>query len=124
MKEGEAKAALGIPMTTPLEGSTTWEEFSVWTTQLLGDKGVVDALFLGLPTGGGGTPPTKMAEVGVEIPSPELAITMLTGTPITCESKGRTWTIIGSLKSVRGGLNFLTNSSSYKSSISAAVVST
>ena len=65
MKEGEAKGALGIPVTTPLEGSTTWEEFDGWTTRLLGDKGAVDALGLGVPTEGGGTPPANMAEVGV-----------------------------------------------------------
>ena len=90
MKEGEAKGALGIPVTTPLEGSTTWEGASGWTTRLLNDKGAVDALGLGVPTRGGGTPQANMAEVGVEIPSLELAITLLTGTPITGEVNGRT----------------------------------
>ena len=65
MKEGEAKGALGIPVTTPLEVSTTWEGAGGWTTQLLGDKGAVDALGIGVPTEGGGTPLANMAEVGV-----------------------------------------------------------
>ena len=112
-ERGEAKGALGIPVTTPLEGSTTWEEFGGWTTRLLSDKGAVDALGLGVPTGGGGTPPANMDEVWVEIPSPELAITLFTGTPITGELKGRTWMITRSFKSVIGGLKFLTNSSAF-----------
>ena len=49
-KEGEAKGALGIPVTTPLGGSITWEEFGVWTTWLLGDKGAVDAIGLEVTT--------------------------------------------------------------------------
>ena len=82
MEEGEVKGTLGIPMTTALEGPTTFEEFGGWTTRLLGDKGAVSAFGIGVPTGGGGTPPTKAPEVGVEITSPELAITILTRTPI------------------------------------------
>ena len=61
MKEGEEKGALGILVTTPLDGSTTLEEFGGWTTQLLGDKGALDALVLEVPIGGGGIPPAKMA---------------------------------------------------------------
>ena len=114
MKEGEAKGALGIPVTTPAEGPTTLEEVSGWTTRLLGDKGAIGAFGLGVPTRGGGNPQVKTSEVGVEIPSLELDITLLTGTPITSEVKGRTWMIIGSFKSVRCGLKCLTNSSSYK----------
>ena len=72
MKEGEAKGALRIPVTTPLDGPTTFEGVIGWTTRLLGDKGAVGAFGLGVPTGGGGTPPAKTAKVGVEIPSPEL----------------------------------------------------
>ena len=64
------------------------EEFSGWTTRLLGDKGAIDALGLEVPTGGGGTPPAKMVEFEVEIPSPNLAITLLTGTPIIGGLKG------------------------------------
>ena len=93
MKEGEEKGTLGILVATPLEGPTTWEEASGWTTRLLGDKGAIDALGLRVPTGGGGTPLAEMAKVGVEIPSLELAITLLTGTPITGEVKGITWMI-------------------------------
>ena len=70
MKEGEAKGALGIPVTTPLEGSTTWEEAVGWTTRLLSDKSALDALGLRVPTGGGGTPQSNRTEVGLEIPSP------------------------------------------------------
>ena len=124
IKEGEEKGALGILVTTPLEGATRLEEAGGWTTRLLGDKGVVDALGLGVPTRVGGTPPANMAEVGVEIPSLELAITLLMGTPITGEVIGRTWMITGSFNSVRGGLKFLANSSAYKYSISTTVVST
>ena len=124
MKDGETKGTLGILVTTPLEGPTTLEEVGGWNTQLLGDKGVVVVIGIGVPAKGGGTPPAKTAEVGVEIPSPELAITLLTGTPIKGESKGRSWTITGSLKSVRGGLKFLANSSSCKYSMSTTVVST
>ena len=51
-------------MTTPLEGSTTWEEADGWNTRLLGDKGAIDVLGLGLPTRGGGTPPAKKAKWG------------------------------------------------------------
>ena len=124
MKEGEAKGALGIPVTTPLEGSTAWEGASGWTTRLLSDRGAIDALGLGVPTGVGGTPPTNMVEVEVEIPSLELAITLLTGTPITGEVNGRNWMIIGSFKLVRGGLNFLAKSSTYKYSVTTMFVST
>ena len=114
-KEGETKGTLGIPVTTPLEIPTTWEEAGGWTTRLLGDKGAVDALGLGVPTDGGGTPLAKMAEVEVEIPSLELAIVLLTGTPIIGELKGITWTITRLFKLVIGGLKFLANSSAYKS---------
>ena len=90
MKEGEVKGALGIPVTTPLEEPTTFKGVGGSTARLLGDKGVVGAFDLRVPTGGGGTPPAKTAKVGVEIPSLELAITLLTGTPITSEPKGIT----------------------------------
>ena len=90
MKEGEAKGALGILVTTPLEGPTTLEEVDGWTTQLLDDKGAVGAFGLVVPTEGGGTPLAKMTEVGVEIPYPKIFITLLIGTPTTGESKGRT----------------------------------
>ena len=70
MKEGEEKGALGIPVTTPLEGSTTWEEVGGSTTRLLGDKGAINALGLGVPTRAARTPPTKLDQVGVEICSP------------------------------------------------------
>ena len=64
-----------------------------------------------------------MAEVGVEIRSLELNISLLKGTQIAGEIKGMTWTITGLFGSVRGGLKFLANSSACNSSISTAVVS-
>ena len=48
---------------------------------------------LGVPTGGGGTPLVGMDEMGVDEPSPGLAIILLMGTPIIGESNGRTWMI-------------------------------
>ena len=45
-------------------------------------------------------------------------MTLPTGTPSTAESKGLTWMITGSFKSVKGELKFLANSSVYNSSIS------
>ena len=69
MKEGGVKGALGIPVTTPLEGPTALEEVGGWTTRLLDDKGAVRALGLGVPTGVRGNTPTKTVELGVEIPS-------------------------------------------------------
>ena len=62
--------------------------------------------------------------MGVDVPSIELAIMMLIGTPITSESNGITWMITRSFKSVRGELKFLANSLAYKYSISTMVVST
>ena len=74
-------------MTTHLEGPTTFDKFGDWTTQLLGDKGVVDVLGHGVPTKGGGTPSVEMAKMGVDGPSLDLSISLLTGTPIISESK-------------------------------------
>ena len=124
VKEVEAEGTLGIPVTTPPEVPTTFMEADGWTTRLAGVKGVVGILVLGAPTGGGGTPSTGAAEVEVEGLSPALDISLPTGTPIKGELKGRTWTITGSFRSVRGELNFLTNSSACNSSISIGVVST
>ena len=123
-KEGEAKGALGILMTTQPEVPTTFVEAGGCTTRLVGVKGVAGIFVLGVPIGGGGTPSARIAEMGVDGLSPTLAISLLTGTPITGELNGRTWTITGSFKSVRGKLKFLANSSAYKSSISTAIVST
>ena len=77
-----------------------------------------------VPTGGGGTPSARMADMRVDGPSPNLPIILLTGTPITGESNGRTWMITGSFKSVSGELKYLSNSSTYKYSIYTMVVST
>ena len=77
-------------MTIPLEGPTTLEVVSDWTTRLLGDKGAVGALDVGVPTEGGGTPLAIMTKMGLYGPSPDLAISLLTRTPITGESNGGT----------------------------------
>ena len=90
-------------MKTPLEGPTTFEEVGGQTTQLLGDKGAVGAFDLGVPTGGGGTPPAKMVEVGVDIPSVDISIMLLTRAPIASEVNGRTWTIKGLFKLIKWG---------------------
>ena len=90
MKEGESKGELGVPVTILLSGSTTLERVGGWTSLLLGDKGAVNAFGLEVPTEGGGTPRAKMVVVGVEIPSLELDITLLIGTPIRGELNGKT----------------------------------
>ena len=46
-------------------------------------------LVLGVPTGGGGTPTFRIAEMGIEGLSPALDISLLIGTPITGELKGQ-----------------------------------
>ena len=86
-------------------------------TRALGERGAVDALGLGALTGGNETPPTNMVEVGVDIPSLELDITQLKGTPKPSELDWRNWTITRSFRSVRGGLKFLANSLVNKYSI-------
>ena len=53
-------------------------------------KGVAGILVLGVPTVGGGTPSTEIAEMEVDGLSPALAIILLIGTPIIGELKGRT----------------------------------
>ena len=80
-------------MTTPLEVLSTFVEAGGRTTRLAGVKGVVGMFSLGAPTRGGHTPSTGATEVEVEELSPTLDISLLTGTPITGEMKGRTWTI-------------------------------
>ena len=73
-KEVETEGTLGILLTTPLEVPTTFFEASGQTTGLAGVKGVVGMFALGAPTGGGGTPSTRAAEVEVEGLSPALDI--------------------------------------------------
>ena len=89
-----------------------------WTTRLAGVKGVEGKLDLGALTRGGSTPSTGRVEVNTkELSSTEYMI-LPTGTPNTGESKGLTWMITWSFKSVKGVLKFLANSSVYNSSIS------
>ena len=59
-------------MTTPPEVPTTFVEVGGRTTQLDGAKGVGGMFALGEPTGGGGTPSARAAEVEVEELSPAL----------------------------------------------------
>ena len=80
-------------------------------------------LDLGALTKGGSTPSVGMAEVKTKEISPTVDIILPIGTPKTGESKGLTWTITGSFKSVKVVLKFLTNSSIYKSSISTVLKS-
>ena len=75
-------------------------------------------LDLGALTGGGSTPSTGRVEVNTKGLSSVEDMTLPTGTPSTGESKGLTWTITGSFKSVKGELKFLANSSVCNSSIS------
>ena len=84
-------------LTTQALRETRVEKFK-YTTCAIG------ALGIGSLIGGGETPLAIMAEVGVAMPSPELKIPRLKETPYTCELKGRIWTNIGSLKSIRGVL--------------------
>ena len=60
------------------------------TTQELEERGVVDALGLGALNGGGETPPAKITEVEIDIPSSKLEITRLKGTLESSELNGRT----------------------------------
>ena len=91
-------------MTTPLDWPITLEGVEELTTQALEERDARDALGIGVLTEGGETPRAIMAEVGVDMPSPELDIYELKGTPDSGELKGETWTITGSLKSIRGVL--------------------
>ena len=50
IKEGEEKGALGILVTSQLDGSTTLEGTKGLTTRELGESSAVDALGLGAPT--------------------------------------------------------------------------
>ena len=80
-------------------------------------------LDLGALTEGGSTPSAGKAEVKEKELSPIVDIILPTRTPKIGESKGLTWTIIGSFKSVKGVLKFLANSSACKSSISTVLKS-
>ena len=64
-------------------------------------------LDLGALTGGGSTPSAGKAEVKAKELSPIVDTILPTGTPKIGESKGLTWTITGSFKSVKGVLNSL-----------------
>ena len=48
-KEVEAEGTLGIPVTTPPEVPTKFVEAGGWTTWLVGVKGIVGILVLGVP---------------------------------------------------------------------------
>ena len=93
MKGEKVKGRLGIPVTTALDWPTTLEGAEGLTTLAVGERGALEVLGLGALTRGGETPPAKMAEVVVDIPSPKLDITPYKGIPELRELNERTWTI-------------------------------
>ena len=106
-KEEGMVGILGIPVTISPEVPARFEWTDGWTTRLAGVKGVEGILDLGELTEGGSTPSTETAEVDTKELSPTKDIILPTGTPKMGESKGLTWTITGSFKSVKGVLNSL-----------------
>ena len=108
---------LWIPVTMSPEVPPRFEWTGGWTTRLTGVKGVEGKLDLWELTGGGSTPLTERVEVNTKWLSSTEDMIIPIGTPKTGESKGLTWTITGSFKSVKGVLKFLANSSVCSSSI-------
>ena len=118
VKEEGTVGIIGIPVTMSPEAPTRIMGTGGWTTQLVGVNGIIGILDLGELTGGGSTPSAETDEVKTKEISPAVDIILPTGTPKTGESKGLTWTITRSFKSVKGVLKFLENVLVCKSSIS------
>ena len=82
-KEVGIVGTLGIPVTIPPEAPARLVGTGGWTTQLVGVKGIVGMLVLGVLTRGGSTPLARAAKVKVKELSPTVDIILPTVTPIT-----------------------------------------